>query len=193
MEILRRYYTAKTELVQGKGAEETVRKLELVMQQSGVTPDICPAVAASLQVAEATGMPAGAMVLPDGRIVTGKNSSLLGPSAALLMNAIKALAGIDKDLDLLPASIIAPISDMKISHLGHRNPRLHSDEVLIALSISAVTNPLAERVLKKLDDLRGCDAHFSVIISEEDEKLYKRLGIHVSCQPRYEIKRLYHK
>ena len=131
--------------------------------------------------------------LPDGRVVTGKNSSLLGPSAALLLNAIKALAGIDKELDLLPSSIIAPISDMKISHLGHRNPRLHSDEVLIALSISAVTNPLAERVLKKLDDLRGCDAHFSVIISEEDEKLYKRLGIHVSCQPRYEIKRLYHK
>ena len=101
--------------------------------------------------------------------------------------------GIESIPTLLPSSIIAPISDMKISHLGHRNPRLHSDEVLIALSISAVTNPLAERVLKKLDDLRGCDAHFSVIISEEDEKLYKRLGIHVSCQPRYEIKRLYHK
>ena len=193
MEILRRYYTAKTELVQGKGAEETVRKLELVMQQAGVTPDICPAVAASLQVAESTGMPAGAMVLPDGRIVTGKNSSLLGPSAALLMNAIKALAGIDKDLDLLPASIIAPISDMKISHLGHHNPRLHSDEVLIALSISAVTNPLAELVLKKLDELRGCDAHFSIILSEEDTKLYNRLGIHVSCEPKYEIKKLYHK
>ena len=149
--------------------------------------------AASLQKAQDTGAPAGAMVLPDGRVVTGKNSSLLGPSAALLLNAIKALAGIDKELDLLPSSIIAPISDMKISHLGHRNPRLHSDEVLIALSISAVTNPLAERVLKKLDDLRGCDAHFSVIISEEDEKLYKRLGIHVSCQPRYEVKKLYHK
>ena len=133
------------------------------------------------------------MVLPDGRVVTGKTSSLLGPSAAMLLNAVKLLAGIDKDLDLLPASIIAPISDMKLRHLGHHNPRLHSDEVLIALSISAVTNPLAERVLKKLDDLRGCDAHFSVILSEEDEKLYKRLGIHVSCQPRYEIKRLYHK
>ena len=163
------------------------------MQQADVTPDICPAVAASLQVAESTGMPAGAMVLPDGRIVTGKNSSLLGPSAALLMNAIKALAGIDKDLDLLPASIIAPISDMKISHLGHHNPRLHSDEVLIALSISAVTNPLAELVLKKLDELRGCDAHFSIILSEEDTKLYNRLGIHVSCEPKYEIKKLYHK
>ena len=165
MEILRRYYAGMVDRVRGKADDSVVRKLEIVMQQADVTPDICPAVAASLQVAESTGMPAGAMVLPDGRIVTGKNSSLLGPSAALLMNAIKALAGIDKDLDLLPASIIAPISDMKISHLGHHNPRLHSDEVLIALSISAVTNPLAELVLKKLDELRGCDAHFSVILS----------------------------
>ena len=141
MEILRRYYAGMVDRVRGKADDSVVRKLEIVMQQADVTPDICPAVAASLQVAESAGMPAGAMVLPDGRIVTGKNSSLLGPSAALLMNAIKALAGIDKDLDLLPASIIAPISDMKISHLGHHNPRLHSDEVLIALSISAVTNP----------------------------------------------------
>ena len=187
MEILRRYYAGMVDRVRGKADDSVVRKLEIVMQQADVTPDICPAVAASLQVAESTGMPAGAMVLPDGRIVTGKNSSLLGPSAALLMNAIKALAGIDKDLDLLPASIIAPISDMKISHLGHHNPRLHSDEVLIALSISAVTNPLAELVLKKLDELRGCDAHFSVILSEEDTKLYNRLGIHVSCEPKYEI------
>ena len=127
MEILRRYYAGMVDRVRGKADDSVVRKLEIVMQQADVTPDICPAVAASLQVAESTGMPAGAMVLPDGRIVTGKNSSLLGPSAALLMNAIKALAGIDKDLDLLPASIIAPISDMKISHLGHHNPRLHSD------------------------------------------------------------------
>ena len=193
MEILRRYYAGMVDRVRGKCDDDVVRKLEIIMQQAGVTPDICPAVAACLKKAEETAAPAGAMVLPDGRVVTGKNSSLLGPSAALLLNAIKALAGIDKELDLLPSSIIAPISDMKISHLGHRNPRLHSDEVLIALSISAVTNPLAERVLKKLDDLRGCDAHFSVILSEEDEKLYKRLGIHVSCQPRYEVKKLYHK
>ena len=193
MEILRRYYTGLVDRVKGKCDECVVRKLEIVMQQAGVTPDICPAVRASLDKAQATGAPAGAMVLPDGRVVTGKTSSLLGPSAAMLLNAVKLLAGIDKDLDLLPASIIAPISDMKLRHLGHHNPRLHSDEVLIALSISAVTNPLAERVLKKLDDLRGCDAHFSVIISEEDEKLYKRLGIHVSCEPRYEVKKLYHK
>ena len=193
MEILRRYYTGLVDRVKGKCDECVVRKLEIVMQQAGVTPDICPAVRASLDKAQATGAPAGAMVLPDGRVVTGKTSSLLGPSAAMLLNAVKLLAGIDKDLDLLPASIIAPISDMKLRHLGHHNPRLHSDEVLIALSISAVTNPLAERVLKKLDDLRGSEAHFSVILSEEDAKLYKRLGIHVSCEPRYEVKKLYHK
>lgn len=193
MEILRRYYTGLVDRVKGKCDECVVRKLEIVMQQAGVTPDVCPAVRASLDKAQATGAPAGAMVLPDGRVVTGKTSSLLGPSAAMLLNAVKLLAGIDKDLDLLPASIIAPISDMKLRHLGHHNPRLHSDEVLIALSISAVTNPLAERVLKKLDDLRGSEAHFSVILSEEDAKLYKRLGIHVSCEPRYEVKKLYHK
>ena len=163
------------------------------MQQAGVTPDICPAVQASLDKAAETGTPSAAMLLPDGRMVTGTTTSLLGPSAAMLLNAVKLLAGIDKDLDLLPASIIAPIRDMKLRHLGHHNPRLHSDEVLIALSISAVTNPLAERVLKKLDDLRGSEAHFSVILSEEDEKLYKRLGIHVSCEPKYEVKKLYHK
>ena len=193
MEILRRYYAGLVDRVRGKCDECVVRKLEIVMQQAGVTPGICPAVRASLDKAQATGAPAGAMVLPDGRVVTGKTSSLLGPSAAMLLNAVKLLAGIDKDLDLLPASIIAPISDMKLRHLGHHNPRLHSDEVLIALSISAVTNPLAERVLKKLDDLRGSDAHFSVILSEEDTKLYKRLGIQVSCEPKYEVKKLYHK
>ena len=193
MEILRRYYAGLVDRVRGKCDECVVRKLEIVMQQAGVTPNICPAVRASLDKAQATGAPAGAMVLPDGRVVTGKTSSLLGPSAAMLLNAVKLLAGIDKDLDLLPASIIAPISDMKLRHLGHHNPRLHSDEVLIALSISAVTNPLAERVLKKLDDLRGSDAHFSVILSEEDAKLYKRLGIQVSCEPKYEVKKLYHK
>ena len=193
MEILRRYYTACVERLRGKAGDEPVRKLELVMQQASVTPDICPAVAASLQVAESTGMPAGAMVLPDGRIVTGKNSSLLGPSAALLMNAIKALAGIDKDLDLLPASIIAPISDMKISHLGHHNPRLHSDEVLIALASSANAEPKAAEALHSLDALKGCQAHCSVILSPADEGTYRKLGIQLTCEPKYQTNKLYHR
>ena len=193
MEILRRYYAGLVDRAKGKCGDEVVRKLELVMQQAQVTPALCPAVQAALDKAAATGAPAGAMQLPDGRLVTGKTSSLLGPSAAMLLNAVKLLAGIDDGLNLLPPSIIAPISDMKTKQLGHRNPRLHSDEVLIALSISAVTNPLAERVLAQLDALRGSEAHFSVILSEEDANLYRRLGIHVSSEPKYEIPRLYHK
>ena len=193
MEILRRYYAGMADRTRGRCDDEVVRKLEIVMQQASVTPEICPAVAACLQKAEETGAPAGSMVLPDGSVVTGKTSSLLGASAALLLNALKAMAGIDHKLKLIPASVIEPISRLKTGNLGHRNPRLHSDEVLIALAISGLTNPLAAMVQEQLSSLRGCDAHFSVIISEEDEKLYKRLGINVTCQPRYEVKKLYHK
>ena len=193
MEILRRYYAGMADRTRGRCDDAVVRKLEIVMQQAGVTPEICPAVSACLQKAEETGAPAGAMVLPDGSVVTGKTSSLLGASAALLLNALKAMAGIDHKLKLIPASVIEPISRLKTGNLGHRNPRLHSDEVLIALAISGLTNPLAAMVQEQLSSLRGCYAHFSVIISEEDEKLYKRLGINVTCQPRYEVKKLYHK
>ena len=193
MEILRRYYTAQVDVARGIADACQLRKLELVMQQADVTPDLCPAVAAAKQKAEETGAPAGAMMLPDGRVVTGKTSSLLGASAALLLNSLKAMAGIRGDLDLISNQVIEPISALKIQSLGHHNPRLHSDEVLIALAISALTNPLADMARAQLGSLRGCDAHFSVIISEEDIKLYKRLGIHVSCEPKYESKRLYHK
>ncbi|MBO4854363.1 MAG: DUF1846 domain-containing protein [Oscillospiraceae bacterium] len=193
MEILRRYYAGMVSRVQGKCDESVVTKLELVMQQAGVTPEICPAVQASLDKAAATGASAGAMVLQDGAVVTGKTSSLLGPSAALLLNAIKHLAGINHDLELIPASVIEPISAMKLGYLGHHNPRLHSDEVLIALTISALSNPLAAMVQKELKNLRGCEAHFSTILSEEDAKLYNRLGIHVSCEPKYEVRKLYHR
>ena len=145
------------------------------------------------QKAEETDAPAGAMMLPDGRVITGKTSSLLGASAALLLNALKAMAGIRSDLDLISNQVIEPISALKIQSLGHHNPRLHSDEVLIALAISGLTNPLAAMVQEQLSSLRGCDAHFSVIISEEDLKIFKRLGVRVSCEPKYETKRLYHR
>lgn len=192
-EILRRYFAGAVDKARGKCDECVVRKLELVMQQAGVSPEDCPIVAASLKKAEESGAPAGALQLPDGTVVTGKTSPLLGASAALLLNALKRMAGIDHKLELIPASVIAPISDMKITYLAHHNPRLHSDEVLLALAISALTNPLAAMVQTQLKSLQGCDAHFSVIISEEDIKLYKRLGINVSCEPKYEIKKLYHK
>ena len=192
-EILRRYYATMVSKPRGDCDESEVIKLELVMQQADVTPEICPAVQASLDRAAATGGPAGAMVLPDGAVVTGKTSSLLGASAALLLNALKHMAGLDGKLELLPPSVIEPISRLKTENLGHRNPRLHSDEVLIALAISALTNPLAALVQQQLNRLRDCDAHFSVVISQEDIKLYQRLGINVSCEPKYESHKLYHK
>ncbi|NLU25409.1 MAG: DUF1846 domain-containing protein [Clostridiales bacterium] len=193
MEILRRYYTGLVQRVRGTCDENVVRKLELVMQQAGVTPEICPAVKAALDKAQSSGGPAGAMVLPDGSVVTGKTSPLMGASAALLLNAIKVVGGISDDLKLISSSVMEPISVLKTENLGHHNPRLHSDEVLIALAMSGVTSPLAALAQQQLSKLRGCDAHFSVIISEEDSNLYKRLGIHVTCEPKYETKRLYHR
>ena len=193
MEILRRYYTACVERRKGKGDEETVRKLELVMQQAGVTAEICPAVSAALTKAEATGGPAGAMVLPDGRVVTGRTSDTLGAASAMLLNALKALGGIADHFELISAQVLEPVCRLKTEYLGHKNPRLHTDEVLMALTISALTNPLAELAQQQLPKLRGCDAHFTVILSEVDETLLKRLGINVSCEPRYETKKLYHR
>ncbi len=188
-EIISRYYTALVDHARGKCDETVARKLELVMQQAGVTVEQRPMVQPCLDKAEETGAPAGAMLLPDGTILTGKTSSLLGASASLLMNALKHMAGINQDMDIISSSVIEPISHMKTEHLGHKNPRLHSDEVLIALAMSAVTNPLADLVQDKLQSLRGCDAHFSVILSDQDTRLYRRLGIRVTCEPKYEVKK----
>ena len=193
MEILRRYYTACAERLRGKAGDEPVRKLELVMQQANVTPEICPAVSAALLKAETTGGPAGAMVLPDGRVVTGKTSDTLGAASALLLNALKAVGGIGDQFELISAQVLEPVCRLKTQYLGHKNPRLHTDEVLMALTISALTNPLAELAQQQLPKLRGCDAHFTVILSDVDENLLRRLGINVSCEARYETKKLYHK
>lgn len=192
-EILRRYYTACVERLQGRGEDETVRKLELVMKQGNVTPEICPAVAAALQKAQSSGGPAGALVLPDGQVVTGKTSETLGAASALLLNALKSVGGIGDQFELISAQVLEPVCRLKTLYLGHRNPRLHTDEVLMALTISALTNPLAEVAQEQLPKLRGCDAHFSVVLSDVDEKLLRRLGINVSCEPQYETARLYHK
>ena len=192
-EILRRYYTALTDRLRGKADDELVFKLELLMKQAGVTRDVLPAVAAAVKKEETSGGPAGAMLLSDGRLVTGKTSDLLGPSAALLLNALKALGGIDDNLDLISAQVLEPICRLKTQSLGHKNPRLHSDEVLLALCMSAITNPIAALAQEQIPRLRDCDAHFTVVLSDVDEKLYRRLGIHVSYEPKYERKRLYFK
>jgi uncharacterized protein (UPF0371 family) len=133
------------------------------------------------------------MLLPDGRIVTGKTSSTLGAASALLLNALKTLGNIDDNLDLIDAKVLEPICDLKTKYLKHKNPRLHTDEILLALTISALSNPVSKLAKEELENLRGSDAHFTVILSEEDEKILKRLGINVSFEPSYETNRLYQK
>ncbi len=192
-EILRRYYAACVDHIRGNANDETIRKLELVMNQAQVTTDVIPAVAAALARAEETNGPAGAMLLPDGRIITGKTSSTLGAASALLLNALKALGNIDPAKHLIGAQVLTPICELKTQYMGHSNPRLHTDEVLLALTISAMNDPVAQCAKEQLKNLRGCEAHFSVILSEEDEQLLRRLGVHVSFEPRYENSRLYHK
>ena len=184
-EIIRRYYGILCEQKQGKLPDDVTLKLELLIKKADVDVSARKVVAAALQRAEETGKPAAAMELPDGRIVTGKTSKLLGASAALLLNALKAISNMPDDLHLISPVAIDPIQHLKVDHLGNRNPRLHTDETLIALSISAVTNPLAEQAMESLSKLRGCEAHSSVILSPVDEKILKRLGINLTCEPRY--------
>ena len=184
-EILRRYYTALADQKQGKASDEQVFKLEFLMKKAGVAPEERKVVAPALAKAEATGLPAAAMELPDGRIITGKTSDLLGASSALLLNALKALAGQDDGLHLIAPEVIDPIQHLKVDHFGNRNPRLHTDEVLIALSICAATDPAAEKAMEQLDKLRGCEVHSSVILSAVDEKVFKRLGVNLTCQAQF--------
>ena len=186
-EIIRRYYEALCDQKKGKNVEEAVRKLELLMKKAGITPEERKVVAPALQKAEETGDAAAAMELPDGTIVTGKTSDLLGASSALLLNALKVLGGMDvKGLHLISPIALDPIQHLKVTHLGNRNPRLHTDETLIALSISAATNPMAQCAMEQLGKLRGCDVHSSVILSAVDERTFKRLGVNLTCEPRYQ-------
>ena len=185
-EIIRRYYTALCGQRQGVVSEEVVYKLELLMKKAGVTIHDRAVVAPALQKAALTGAPAAAMELPDGTILTGKPSDLLGASAALLLNALKYLAGISDEIHVISPVIIEPIQHLKVDHLGNRNPRLHTDEILIALSICAATNPTAEMAMEQLGRLRGCEVHSSVILSQVDEKVFRRLGINITCEPQYQ-------
>ena len=184
-EIIRRYYAALCAEKQGKAGSAEVLKLELLMKKAGVSTEDRRVVAYALNKAENTGRPAAAMELPDGRVVTGKTSDLLGASAALLLNALKALGKIPDELHLISPRVIDPIQHLKVDHLGNRNPRLHTNEVLIALSISAATDPTAEKAMEQLSKLRGCQVHSSVILSAVDEQTFKRLGVNLTCQPRF--------
>ena len=192
-EVLRRYYAERCAVRQGLASNDGVYKIKLLMNQAGISEADRPVIAAALAKAEATGQPAAAIQLPDGRCITGKTSALLGASAALLLNALKALGNIQDDMHLISPIIIEPIQDLKIHHLGNHNPRLHTDEILIALSICAATNPTAALAMQQLSKLRGLEAHSTVILSSVDSSTFKKLGINLTCEPQYQTKKLYHK
>lgn len=193
-EIIRRYFAVMCDRKLGRGTESAVTKLELLMEQAGVTVEDRAVVAAALKKSEDSGdEPAIAIELDDGRIVTGRNTKLLGPSSSALLNAVKVLGGIDDSHHLIPPSVIEPIQELKTKILGNHNPRLHSDEALIALTMAASQNEEAALATRQLEKLRHCEAHSTVILSQVDIDVYRKLGINLTCEPRRQTKRLYNK
>ena len=190
-EVIRRYYSSLNRLVKEECKPEELYKIELLMKQAKISTEARKVVSAALLKAETSEGPAAAMELADGRLITGKTSDLLGASAALILNATKALAGIDKEIHLISPTVIEPVQTLKTRYLGSTNPRLHTDEILIALSMSAALNERAKLALDQLPKLRGCQVHTSVMLSDVDIKVFKKLGIQLTSEPRYEYKRLY--
>ena len=192
-EIVRRYYTALCDRRRGLGDDGIVFRLELLMKQANASPELRPVIAAANRVAEETGNPAAAIQLPDGRLVTGKTTALLGAASTAIINALKELAGIDHSYHLISPEAIAPIQRVKVAHLGSCNPCLHSDETLIALAISASSDPITARALDQLSALRGCEAHSSVMLSQVDMGTYQKLGMNLTCEPQSQTNKLYYK
>ncbi|MBQ1684120.1 MAG: DUF1846 domain-containing protein [Clostridia bacterium] len=182
-EIIRRYYQTACAFKRGRASKEQVYKAEFIMSRAGLTVEDRPVVAAALKRAEDTGAPAMAIELPDGSMITGKTGEFVGPAAGALVNALKALAGISKDIDLISPIILRPIRELKTMHFGSENPLLHSDELLYALSICAATNPTAARAMEQLPKLRGCEAHSSVMLSVADRSVYRKLGLNCTNEP----------
>lgn len=192
-EIIRRYYNTKVEFKKGHADEEAIRKIEIIMSTTNISTDMRRCVSPALKKAELTDGPAVAIELPDGSIVTGKTSSLLGASSSALLNALKKLGNINDEIPLISPSIIEPIQRLKINSLGNNNPRLHTDEILIALAISATTNPLSHLALQQLDKLKNCEAHSTVILSQVDMTTFRKLNMNLTCEDKYQTKKLYHR
>ncbi len=193
-EIIRRYFSVMCDKRLGRGSDKAVSKLELIMKQAEVTADDRAVVGAALnKSAEHNHEPAVAIELSDGRIITGRNTKLLGASSAALLNAVKAIGGIDDSIHLIAPTVIEPIQQLKTGILGNHNPRLHSDEVLIALTISATQNEEAYLAKEQLKKLNKCEAHSTVMLSQVDLDVYRKLGINLTCEPRHHTKKLYHK
>ena len=192
-EVIRRYFKARVQETRD-GLEPVISdRIALLMGQMGVSVEDRPVVGPALKVAKRTKAPAAAIQMPDGTIITGKTSALLGSCSAMLLNALKHLAGIDDRFSLLAPETIRPIQHLKTDFLGSHNPRLHMDEVLIALAVSATTNPLAEAALDQLAKLRGLDVHTSVIVGSVDEGIFRQLGIQITSEPVFQSKKLYQK
>ena len=192
-EIIRRYYTAKCNVRKGSGNEVEVEKIELLMRKLACDPVADrPCVTAAVDKAEQTGEPCVAIELNDGRVVTGKTSALLGASSAALLNALKAIAGIDSEIDIISPEILAPIQILKTQNLGNHNPRLHTDEVLIALAISAVDNKYAAKAMQVIAELKNTEVHSTVILAQVDANTFRKLGVNLSCEPKYQTKKLFH-
>ena len=193
-EILRRYFKALCEKQKGAAGSDPIFKIELLMKKAGISVADRPCVAAALAKAELTGAPAAAMTMEDGTVLTGKTSPLLGASSALLINALKYLGNINDRIDLLAPAVIEPIINMKVEQLGaEKTSLLHLNEILIALAIASVTDSCAKIALEQLPKLRGLEAHSSVILSQIDEDVFKKLGINITCEPAYEQQKFYHK
>ena len=182
-EIIRRYYAALCDAKKGRIGKEVVSKIELLMRKSEIDQTARAVIAPAIAKAEQTGEPAVAIELCDGRIVTGKTGNLLGASAAGLLNALKALGDIDDSIELISPTVIEPVQKLKVNHMGSANPRLHTDEILMALAICAVTDPMAKRAMEQIEKLKNCEVHSTVILSHVDERTFKSLGMHLTCEP----------
>ena len=191
-EILRRYYTALCDRRKGNAGDGPVNKIELLMEKAGISVGNRPVVAAANIRDEETGGPAATMQMEDGTIITGKTSPLLGASSAMILDALKYLAGIDDSIKLISPSVIEPIMELKVKYLKNHNPLLHIDEILIALSIAALTNDAAKKAYEQLPKISGLEVHSSVIISQVDVGIFKKLGVNLTCEPKYHSKKLYH-
>ena len=184
-EIIRRYYVGLCDRRKGLISDDEVTKLSLLMKQANINPESRKTVEAALKKEAETGAPAAAMELPDGTLLTGRTSDLLGAASGLLLNALKHMAGLDDSILLMSPHVIEPIMDLKVNHLGNNNPRIHTDETLLALSICATTDDNAKRAMEQISNLRGCEVHSTVILSPVDERIFKRLGINLTCEPKY--------
>ena len=192
-EIIRRYYKTACAVKQGRATPQEVQKIELLMRQLNLDASRRSTVQPALDLAEQTGEPAVAIELNDGKIITGKTTTLLGAASAALLNALKDLAGIPDEIKLISPNVIEPIQHLKVAHMGNRNPLMHIDEILIALTICAVTDDNAEQAMEQLSKLSGCEAHSTVILSQADEGMLSRLGLNLTCEPAYQTNKLYHK